>query len=182
MDKIGPIPVRQASLQDHDFLSSIPASVEISKTWQMEQSFEDGAWNIRFREVSLPRPVHLGYPASVKVIRERLAENDLTLVAEDKSILIGFLSLATSSGSPTARVTDLVVDPQHRRKGIATALMIGAVDWLVERRFSGITLEMMLKNNPAINFCRKLGFHLTGFNDVYYSNSQTAIFFHRNIA
>jgi ribosomal protein S18 acetylase RimI-like enzyme len=182
MDTKNPISIRQAFPQDHDFLSTIPPSVEISKTWQMEQFFDDGAWSIRFREVSLPRPVHLAYPASEKIIRDRLIANDLTLVAEDNSVSVGFLSLANANGSPMARVTDLVVDPQHRRKGIATALLIGAVDWLVERRFSGITLEMMLKNHPAINFCRKLGFHLTGFNDVYYSNGQTAIYFHRNIA
>ncbi len=66
-------------------LCSFQNSVETSKTWQMEQSFDDGSWIIRFREISLPRPVHLAYPVSVKGIRDHLLKNELTLVALEKS-------------------------------------------------------------------------------------------------
>jgi ribosomal protein S18 acetylase RimI-like enzyme len=178
---MAPITIRLAQPQDHEMLCSFQNSVETSKTWQMEQSFDDGSWIIRFREISLPRPVHLAYPVSVKGIRDHLLKNELTLVALEKSILVGFISLAADPGSRTARVTDLVVEPQHRRKGIATVLAIGTVDWLVERKITGMSLEMMLKNHPAINLSRKLGFSPAGFNDVYYSNGQTSVTFYRKI-
>ncbi len=176
-----PITIRLAQIQDHETICSFQNSVETTKTWQMEQSFDDGSWIIRFREISLPRPVHLSYPFSAKGIRDHLIANELTLVAVEKSIPVGFISLAAAPGSRTGRVSDLVVEPQQRRKGIATALAIGTVDWLIERKFTGLSLEMMLKNHPAINLARKLGFSPAGFNDVYYSNGQTSITFYRKI-
>ncbi len=175
------ITIRLSQPQDHEILCSFQKFVDTSKTWQMEQSFDDGSWIIRFREISLPRPMHLAYPFSAKGIRDHLLTNELTLVALEKSIPVGFISLASDPGSRTARVTDLVVEPQHRRKGIATALAIGTVDWLVEWKITGMSLEMMLKNHPAINFARKLGFSPAGFNDVYYSNGQTSVTFYRKI-
>jgi ribosomal protein S18 acetylase RimI-like enzyme len=176
------VTIRQALPQEYEILLTLSSTIEISKTWQMEQVFEDGAWNIRFKEVSLPRPVHLAYPFSPKDIREHLVTNELNLLAEEKSQPVGFLSLEAKSGTQVARVTDLIIAGQNRRKGIATALMIAAVEWLVERNLNGITLEMMLKNHPGINLSRKMGFHLAGFNDVYYSNGQTAVYFYRKIA
>ncbi len=147
----------------------------------MEQSFDDGNWNIRFREITLPRPVHLDYPFSAKTIEDHILSNELTLVAIDKSHLVGFISLTARQGAKTARVTDLVVEPQHRRQGLATTLTIGTADWLVTRKFTGLSLEMMLKNHPAINLARKMGFSPAGFNDVYYSNGQTSVTFYRKI-
>lgn len=173
--------IRPASEKDRDKISTISSSVEIIKTWQMDQSMEDGILTTRFREVPLPRAVRLGYQATSRLIRSNLENNDLSLVAEEDSNLIGFLSLAIGSNGVHGRVTDLVVAEEKRNKGIATSLLISAEDWLQERKVKEIILEMMLKNTPAINFCRKLGFEFCGFHDVYFANGQTAIFFHRKI-
>ena len=175
------IRIRQAAPQEFDLLSTMNASVEIKKTMQMEQAKEEGVWVYKFREVPLPRPVTLAYPVSPKAIRGHLLENAMTLLAEEHSKPAGFLSLAVGEGNQPARVTDLVVEQAARRRGIATSLLIHAVDWLIERKIRGVVLEMMLKNYPAITLARKLGFEPSGFHDVFFPNGQTAVFFHRKI-
>jgi len=173
--------IRIATQKDFDSIAVINPSVEISKTWQMDQGFENGTMTTMFREITLPRPIRLAYPFSEKSIRKNLEENGLNLVAEDKKHLFGFISLIQSDGIPAARVTDLIVDENYRRRGIGTSLLISAVDWLITRNVNGITLEMMLKNYPGINMSKKLGFEFCGFNEIYFQNGQTAIFFHRKI-
>lgn len=147
----------------------------------MDQGLENGVLTTKFREVPLPRPMRLTYPNPVKMIRQNLDENDLNLVAEENKRIVGFLSLVKANGIPSAKVTDLVVDENFRRRGIASSLLISAVDWLINRKVNRITLEMMLKNYPAITLAQKLGFEFCGFNDVYFQNGQTAIFYHRKI-
>jgi ribosomal protein S18 acetylase RimI-like enzyme len=175
------INIRSATDIEFDTVIAINPSIEIKKTWQMDQGFENGVLTTKFREVPLPRSMRLTYPNPVKMIRQNLDENDLNLVAEENKRIVGFLSLVKANGIPSAVVTDLVVDENFRRRGIASSLLISAVDWLINRKVNGITLEMMLKNYPAITLAQKLGFEFCGFNDVYFQNGQTAIFFNRKI-
>jgi len=181
MESMTTVNIRSATQEDINAITVINPSVEISKTWQMDQGFENGTMITKFREITLPRPIRLAYPFSEKSIRKNLEENDLNLVAEDKKHLFGLISLIQSDGIPAARVTDLILDENYRRKGICTSLLISAVDWLITRNIKGIILEMMLKNYPGVNMSKKLGFEFCGFNEIYYRNGQTAIYFHRKI-
>ena len=109
---------------------------------------------------------------------EKLAEViDAVLVAEDEGYIVGFLHLAVEDEEGTGWTRNLVVTPRLRRRGIGTALMQAAADWLRRRNVNRVLLEMTTKNYPAIRFAQKLGFSFCGYNDRYYTNQDIAIFF-----
>lgn len=174
-----PIKIRAADPKDFDALCAISSSVEILQTWQMEQASEEGVLTTRFREVPLPRPVHLNYPYQMNVLRNHLEGNAVNLVAEVKAKPVAFLSLDISGPFQAGRVTDLVVEESHRRQGIATSLLVSAADWVLERKIRSVAMEMLAKNFPGVSMARKLGFRFAGFSDIFFPNGQTAVFFHR---
>jgi ribosomal protein S18 acetylase RimI-like enzyme len=79
----------------------------------------------------------------------------------------------------TVWLKDLVVLEEARQKGIGTALTIAAQDWGVERGYRRMTVELQLKNYPAIHMFRKLGYEISGYSDQYYLNQDIALFFTR---
>jgi ribosomal protein S18 acetylase RimI-like enzyme len=73
----------------------------------------------------------------------------------------------------------MVVRPDTRRKGIASGLVLAAQEWAAERRCRRILLEMQSKNFPAICLAIKLGYEFCGYQDQYFANQDTALFFTR---
>jgi ribosomal protein S18 acetylase RimI-like enzyme len=74
-----------------------------------------------------------------------------------------------------------VVASRYRRQGIASALVLAAQSWAVQRKDGRVLLEMSSKNNPAIRLAQKLGFEFCGYNDQYYESQDIALFFGRLI-
>jgi ribosomal protein S18 acetylase RimI-like enzyme len=52
----------------------------------------------------------------------------------------------------------IYVDPQHRRQGIATALIDRAKDWAKSRGQTHIGLQVFINNDNALNLYQNLGF------------------------
>ncbi|PPS45016.1 N-acetyltransferase [Chroococcidiopsis sp. TS-821] len=52
----------------------------------------------------------------------------------------------------------LYVVPEHRRRGIGTALMQHAEDWAKQRGDRQIGLQVFLCNQPALNLYKQLGY------------------------
>ena len=81
--------------------------------------------------------------------------------------IVGFLNIkiATSPDLPIFKkakyvlIEDCVVDANHRRQGIGTALFYGAKRWSKERGMSKIQLTVWAKNEAARNLYKKLGFN-----------------------
>ena len=95
--------------------------------------------------------------------------------------LVGYTRMNDTIVPRTAWLTDLVVSPRFRRQGIATLLVEAVQTWAVQRKNQNILLEMSSKNNPAIQFARKLGYEFCGYNDEYYETQDIALFFGRSI-
>ena len=92
---------------------------------------------------------------------------------------VGYIGLSDDHHPSTAWVTDLVVAPEFRRQGIATALLLAAQNWGIQRRLREMQLGVQSKNYPAIRLAVKLGFDFCGYNDHYYSSQDIALFFTR---
>jgi ribosomal protein S18 acetylase RimI-like enzyme len=92
---------------------------------------------------------------------------------------VGYILLMEQAPLSLVRVTDLVVAPQVRRQGVASALLAEAQDWASDRGIGQIMLEMQSKNLPAIRFAQKHGFEFCGYNDHYYLSQDVALFFAR---
>lgn len=110
-------------------------------------------------------------PWSLKTFLYELKDNpySLYLTAYQDSNLIGYAGgwLLTDR----FHITNLAVDEDYRKKGVATALTEEIIKRAGKRGISFITLEVRVSNRTAINLYRKLGFYKKDFFRGYYTNN-----------
>ena len=85
--------------------------------------------------------------------------------------LVACIETAVEGWSNRLRVTELWVDNDYRRKGIATALMDIAVQRAKDEKRRVIMLETQSRNEGAIAFYFAYGFTLIGFDACAYQNN-----------
>jgi [ribosomal protein S18]-alanine N-acetyltransferase len=69
-------------------------------------------------------------------------------------------------------VMNVAVDPRHRQRGIATALIERLFEITGEDERRGFTLEVRVSNADAIRLYRKLGFEARGVRRGYYTDNR----------
>jgi GNAT superfamily N-acetyltransferase len=174
MDKIN---IRSAISTDIPKMIALDHNYATSHVWQLTLDVTEIQTQISFREVRLPREVHVNYPRVVRNLADDWTKRDALLLAEQGEQVRGYISLRLGLAPASAWLEDLVVDRIHRRQGIGTALVGAAQDWCARKGLHRITLEMQPKNYPAIQFANKLGFEFSGYNDQFYRDQEIAIFF-----
>ena len=104
---------------------------------------------------------------------------DLFLVAERDGRVIGYIMCRIERSflglSTRGHVISIAVMPEHRRMGIATALMEEALSRMAKRYgASECYLEVRVSNTPAINLYEKLGFRKDHIVKKYYLDGEDA--------
>lgn len=171
------INIRPAISTDIPKMISLDHNYATGYVWQMTIDLTDTQTQVSFREVRLPRDVHVNYPRNFSKMVDDWTKRDLLLLAEENEVVRGYISVRVGLAPASAWVEDLVVDRIHRRNGIGSALVLAAQDWCGKKGIHRLTVEMQPKNYPAIQFVYKLGFEFSGYNDQYYQNQEIAIFF-----
>ena len=69
-------------------------------------------------------------------------------------------------------VMNVAVDPDHQRRGIATALIERLIELTQDDERRGYTLEVRVSNDDAIRLYRKLGFEPRGIRRGYYTDNR----------
>ena len=87
--------------------------------------------------------------------------------------LIAVIETAVEGWSNRLIVTELWIDDNYRRQGIATALMDIAKNRAIEEKRRVLMLETQSCNEGAITFYLQYGFELIGFDKYAYSNNDT---------
>lgn len=84
----------------------------------------------------------------------------LLAVADDAPIGIAvcFVGFSTFRARPLLNIHDLAVLPQHRRKGVARALLQAAEDYARRQGCCRVTLEVLDSNSGARELYRRFGF------------------------
>jgi ribosomal protein S18 acetylase RimI-like enzyme len=164
---------------DLPVLMAIDHSCTSEYVWQMDVQREDGQVGAIFREIRLPRSVIVLYPRPVETLADEWNRRTTMLVAVLGEKQVGYLRLTDKVIPQTAWITDLVVTPALRRKGIATTLALAAQEWAVQRKNRRAVMEMTSKNCAVIRLAQKLGYEFCGYNDHYYLNQDIALFFGR---
>jgi GNAT superfamily N-acetyltransferase len=177
MKPMAEINIRPAISTDIPKMIALDHDYSTGHVWQMTLDLTEIQTQVSFREVKLPRKVHVNYPRSIRRLADDWTKRDLLLLAEEGAFLRGYISLQLGLAPASAWVEDLVVDRLQRRKGIGSALVLAAQDWCGRKRLHRITLEMQPKNYPAIQFADNLGFEFSGYNDQFYKDQEIAIFF-----
>ncbi|MEE8356494.1 MAG: GNAT family N-acetyltransferase [Anaerolineales bacterium] len=171
------INIRPANSTDIPKMVSVDHNYATGHVWQMTLDLTDIQTQVSFREVRLPREVHVNYPRITRKLVDDWTKRDLLLLAEEDEIVRGYISVRLGLAPASAWVDDLAVDRIIRRNGIGSALVLAAQDWCGKKGIHRLTLEMQPKNYPAIQFAYKLGFEFSGYNDQYYRDQEIAIFF-----
>lgn len=101
--------------------------------------------------------------------RERLTQPDdsyACFVADVDGDVAGMVETSLAGQPPphsmlrpqVMATAGIVVAPEHRRRGIGSALMHRAEEWATEQGCSGVMLDMLGANEPALAFYRGLGY------------------------
>ena len=90
----------------------------------------------------------------------------LWLVAMDGDVIAGYVGSQSVIGE--SDMMNIAVHPEHRRKGIAVALVDTLVTQLKEKGNYCLTLEVRISNASAIALYQKLGFEQVGRRPNYY--------------
>ena len=122
-------------------------------------------------EVVYPRPWSVG------VFN---AEIDLTKSGERYYVvgtidgrLVGYAGMLFTPDD--AHVTNIAVDPEWQRRGIATELLLELCWKAREREFQGMSLEVRVSNTAAQALYARFGFVPAGVRRKYYENVEDAI-------
>lgn len=171
------VQIRSAIATDLPVLMAMDHSCQTDYVWQMDMQHEEDRFGAIFREIRLPRLVSILYPRTVSELSESWSRRSGILVADIGGQVVGYVRTNDAIIPGTAWLMDVVVALRFRRQGIASALVLAAQSWAVQRKNHRALLEMSSKNNPAIRLAQKLGYEFCGYNDQYYETQEIALFF-----
>lgn len=178
---MSPFEIRPASASDISRLMALDHSCSSDYVWQLELRREPGQVTASFREVRLPRSIEVKYPRNPSSLADEWMHRDVTLVALEEGLPVGYMCAVVEHASAIAWITDVVVSPTKRRKGAASALLTATQTWALERGVRRLILEMQSKNQAYIRLAQKFGYEFCGYNDQYYPTQDVALFFGRAI-
>lgn len=174
------IEIRPAIATDIKSLISLDHASQSDYVWQVDIRRSPGDVDVTLREVRLPRTISVHYPRPTQTLVDDWNKSPM-LVAVHLNQLAGYLRMTDQLVPGTVWMTDLVIEKNYRKKGIATALIIAAHQWALQRGNRRAVMEMPSKNNAAIKLAQKLGYEFCGYNDQYYVSRDVALFFGRLI-
>ena len=73
------------------------------------------------------------------------------------------------------QITNIAVEPKHRRKGLALGLLEEFISIAREKGLALLTLEVREHNEAAIRLYEKMGFVQVGRRQKYYENREDAL-------
>jgi len=173
--------VRLAVATDIPRLMAMEHATQSDYVWQLDLRRENGHVIAAFREVRLPRPVSVQYPRDPYYLADEWSQRAAVFVALEGDEPSGYICVLEQAQATTVWITDLVVRPSKRRRGIGSVLLSTAQKWAVARNARDIFFEMSSKNHPAIRLAQKSGFEFCGYNDHYYVTQDVALFFGRTL-
>lgn len=98
----------------------------------------------------------------------RLPTSRCYVVAMTGPVVVGFGGVMFTGAE--AHVTNVAVDPEHRRLGIATGLMVVLMRACLDHDVTDATLEVRVTNTGAQELYRRFGFAPGGIRPNYYSD------------
>lgn len=108
-------------------------------------------------------------------LAERMARGEgLYLVAEEDGLIVGLLDLEPESWRPVASIQWIVIDRPWRGRGIGRELMAQAIAWTRAQGLHAVVLETQNTNIDACRFYQRLGFRLSGVQDLFYFDDRVA--------
>ncbi len=132
-----------------------------------ERSFTH-PWSVDGFRIELSRDV------SRCIVIEKFVEHpEKSPADQQKKEIAGFL-LAWKAADEV-HITNLAVDPNHRRKGLALKMLSGLLAEAAGEGGVWATLEVRVSNRAARGLYERLGFHEVGTRSRYYPDGEDAV-------
>ncbi len=105
------------------------------------------------------------------------------IVAEEEQEIVGYIMCRIETGFPSfggigiykkGHVVSIAVLPEHKRKGVGTALMKEAMKSMHMYKAKECYLEVRVSNKAAIGMYNKLGFQVIRASTGYYADGEDA--------
>ena len=97
-------------------------------------------------------------------------EEGIALLAEHEGAMIALLLAQPHPSHGTMKITDLRVDFDYRRQGLASAMLYQVIAEARNRELRAVTAEVPANNVPASKLLSKLGFDLAGLDTQRHTN------------
>ncbi|MFQ5552861.1 MAG: GNAT family N-acetyltransferase [Thermoplasmata archaeon] len=127
----------------------------------------ESSWSARLALAKLPENIE---KQSIGHLFEEHVEEPRVFAAEVGGKRVGWLETGYQGWNNRMRVWQLLVEEEHRGRGIGARLMETAIKVAEERGARMLVLETQSCNVQAIAFYMKLGYELIGFDSAHYSN------------
>ncbi|MBN1486718.1 MAG: GNAT family N-acetyltransferase [Anaerolineae bacterium] len=173
--------IRVAREGDWEDCLALDLSYTTEIAWQMEERRGDKEWSVRFVKVRLPRQQRIEPNLSPDILSKVWPHRDNFWVAVEKRLILGYLGVILDPERQQARIVDLGVMPEVRRRGVATALLQHATTWCLRQHINGLILVTLPKAQPVIGFALSQGFTFCGFQDAYWPGQDVGLFFRKRI-
>ncbi len=173
--------IRKVREGNWDTCLTLDLSYETEYAWQMDTVERSEEWGISFRRVHLPRRLRIEHPIPKDMRIKHWAAADQSWIAVEHREVIGLIAVNLDLTEHQARISDLGVAADSRRRGVGTALLERAIEWCLRRRIPQLVLPCPLKAEPAIQFAIQNRFNFGGFQDDYWPGHEVALLFYQRI-
>ncbi len=117
----------------------------------------------------------LGYPTTIDETIENINrigsdKNQIAFVAELDGMIIGWIQFQKRVlliGSPFAEIVGLVVDADHRQKGIGRLLIQEGIKWIKQEKIHKIRVRSNIVRDESHGFYKAVGFREVKTQKVY---------------
>jgi len=137
--------IRQGKMEDIETLSDL-----LRQLFTIEEDFEFNEKKQR---------------AGLKLMMDSDSSQRIILVAEKDGTVVGMCSaqvlISTAEGGKAALIEDMVVQQEHRGRGIGAKLLIGIGNWTEINGISRLQLLADKNNRPALEFYKQNNWKMT---------------------
>ncbi len=167
--------IRLGIAKDLDQLPDIDGTVESTRYLHLDLGGEGLSASWRLEERLLRQkwidPNRLGEETAFLLKQIVIgADEGLVLVAEHDDAPAALLVAHLRPQRQTIHLVDLRIDYEHRRQGIATAMLYQVIGTARELALRAVSAETRTSNVPASRLLAKCGFELSGVDTRRHSN------------
>jgi ribosomal protein S18 acetylase RimI-like enzyme len=157
-------PIRPA---DFDRLIDIDGTIESGSYLHVEQTGEglEASWKLQERPLREKRMDRNQPTDEITFLMKQIVtgmDDGVALLAEHDQINVATLLARPEPQFRTMRIVDLRVDFEHRREGLASAMIYQLITESRSRELRAVAAETRIDNFPAARFLSKCGFDLAG--------------------
>ena len=142
---------------------------------------ERSDWSFALVETEVVPAVRKSFPLAEE-LHDLGADWDYAIVAEQDTTIAGFAAVKLERWNRRANLAHLYVAPDHRGQGLGRALLQNVLAYARAQGARCLWLEVTNVNYPAIQFYRRAGLQLCGWDETLYdpagpAGGEFALFF-----